>query len=275
MARDNTIYLVNWGSRAYGTDTPASDIDVRGVFMLDKPYMYGFKDFESYSQNEGGRDLCLHSFQKYMKLLLNSSPNAVEWLFVEDRFVIHHDILGEQLRSFRDNFLSKDLVYRYAAYSAQVHRDFMKAEHPDGKLAYQLLRLVNINLELAKTGTLNVMRPDGDRLRKIKCGDYDMASVAEEYSEISAQRVEALESSPLEDNIDRDKIMKFGIDICDQFINLVEMVELFNDESKCDPYDTGPISYGSELGEYPDIPTPANLSLVNPDEDIEELEATR
>ena len=45
--KDRTILLVKAGSHAYGTNTPTSDLDIRGVAVPTKEYLIGyFKKFE-------------------------------------------------------------------------------------------------------------------------------------------------------------------------------------------------------------------------------------
>ena len=45
--KDNTIFLAKHGSRAYGTDLPGSDLDIRGVAIPPKDlYLSAWQGFD-------------------------------------------------------------------------------------------------------------------------------------------------------------------------------------------------------------------------------------
>lgn len=113
---DRAIYACIHGSRAYGTNTPESDTDVKGVTIPPKHYFYGFVDkFEQYEQNEP--DLVIYDIRKFFKLASDCNPNIIEVLFVEDEDIIHQTKIGEKIRQHRHEFLSQRAEYTFCGYA--------------------------------------------------------------------------------------------------------------------------------------------------------------
>ncbi len=49
----HTLFLTIAGSKAYGLDTPESDIDVRGITSVPKNYLFGFnKNFDEFIKSD-------------------------------------------------------------------------------------------------------------------------------------------------------------------------------------------------------------------------------
>lgn len=54
---DNLLFLVMGGSHAYGTNTPTSDIDVRGCAMQSASDLIGLSSFEQFQHKIGYPDV--------------------------------------------------------------------------------------------------------------------------------------------------------------------------------------------------------------------------
>lgn len=134
-----TILLVNHGSHAYGTHTPTSDFDVKGICIEPKEYHFGFlNNFEQYERmgnSEGGNlaklkslhgkdaDVVIYSLKKFAKLASDCNPNIIEVLHVDDSDVLFMNKQGEALREVRDLFLSKKAKFTFSGYAhAQLKR---------------------------------------------------------------------------------------------------------------------------------------------------------
>ena len=64
--RSGVIYLTLYGSKAYGTDTPASDSDFKGVSISPKQYYYGFQHkFEQAELKEP--DTVIYDIRKFFE----------------------------------------------------------------------------------------------------------------------------------------------------------------------------------------------------------------
>lgn len=124
---DRTIYLVRHGSHAYGTSTPTSDEDFKGICVPPRDYYLGFmKSFEQaekYASKGHDRDEVVYSVEKFFKLAADCNPNIIEVLCVDDSDVVKIDEFGELLRAHRNAFLSTKARHTFSGYAhAQLRR---------------------------------------------------------------------------------------------------------------------------------------------------------
>lgn len=113
---DRVIFLTVYGSRAYGTSTPTSDLDIRGVAIAPPEYYLGFVNrFEQATFKEP--DAVVYGLQKFMNLAASANPSVLEVLFTdpEDHLVLTP--LGERLLEHRDLFLSKKVRFSFMGYA--------------------------------------------------------------------------------------------------------------------------------------------------------------
>ena len=69
------------GSRAYGTDTPESDLDLRGIFVSPREVFFGLRQVEQVS--DPGNDETYYEIGRFVELLAKNNPNILEMLFSE------------------------------------------------------------------------------------------------------------------------------------------------------------------------------------------------
>lgn len=82
------------GSKAYGLDTPSSDTDIKGVFILPKEEYYGLT-YTPQVNNETN-DIVFYEFGRFMKLLSLNNPNILELLNTPESAIIYkHPFLNE------------------------------------------------------------------------------------------------------------------------------------------------------------------------------------
>jgi predicted nucleotidyltransferase len=123
--RADTIYLVKHGSVAYGTNTPTSDIDEKGVAVpRDKKYYFGNDRFEQKDSGwADGNDRVIYDLRKFVALATDCNPNIVEVLYVDESDWLKVTIAGKQLLKFRENFLSQKAAHTFVGYAvAQLKR---------------------------------------------------------------------------------------------------------------------------------------------------------
>lgn len=120
---ENTIYLTKYGSHAYGTNTPESDLDIRGITIPPKEYYLGvLSTFEQYQSNSP-YDLCIFDLRKFIKLALDFNPNAVEILFTEQEDHIYEKKPINKLFKNKEKFISKKAKHTLSGYArAQLKR---------------------------------------------------------------------------------------------------------------------------------------------------------
>ena len=124
--KNHLLFEVKVGSQAYGTATPASDIDLKGVFLMpDEAANSIFFDqsWETLTWNNGktGSDKVESewvSLRKFLHELLNSNPGRLEMAFSpEDCIIYLHEGFKCILES-RQVFLTKKCEKAFAEYAA-------------------------------------------------------------------------------------------------------------------------------------------------------------
>lgn len=101
------------GSKAYGLDTPTSDTDIRGVFVLPKHMFYGLEYTEQVSNETN--DIVYYELKRFTELLARNNPNILEMLSIPGQCVIKKDNIIEQLKP--KMFLSKLCEKTFANYA--------------------------------------------------------------------------------------------------------------------------------------------------------------
>lgn len=198
---DNVIYLVRSGSHAYGTNTPESDLDTRGVCIPPAPYLVGLSTFEQRVE-ESGNDSTIFTLHKFFNLALDCNPNIIELLFVRDIDVLWTTSEGQALRANRDLFLSKHAFNTFGGYAyAQLrkiqnstktarhgtHAAYVEKYGYDTKAAAHLVRLYRSGVELLREGTLHVYRQDRDELLDIRNGVRSLAQIEQEAERLNQE----------------------------------------------------------------------------------------
>lgn len=114
---ENIHLLVYGGSRAYGTNLPTSDVDIRGIATNSKENILNYNDFEVFTEEK--TDTVIYSVNKIFSLLANCNPNTIEILFVRDEDIIYIDKIGKLIRDNRDIFLSNKCIGTFGGYANQ------------------------------------------------------------------------------------------------------------------------------------------------------------
>lgn len=145
----NLILLTTGGSHAYGTNTPTSDLDIRGVTLNTRDEILTMQCREKPFENRA-TDTVVYTLQQVKSLLANANPNVLEMLGTREEHLFVLTKQGELLRNNADVFLSKKAVNSFGGYAtAQLRRlqnslargDYPKAEkerHILGSLQNQM-----------------------------------------------------------------------------------------------------------------------------------------
>lgn len=113
--RDRNLILFECisGSRAYGTDLPTSDTDIRGVFILPRADLYGLRYVEQV--NDAKNDVIFYELGRFVQLLSKNNPNILELLCAPADCILHKHPLFDQLQPA--DFLSKLCRDTFAGYA--------------------------------------------------------------------------------------------------------------------------------------------------------------
>lgn len=118
-AQKRAILLCLGGSHAYGTNTPDSDIDTRGIFIAPREYYLGLGSCEQVQDLVN--DTTIYELRKFVRLALGANPNILELLWTDS--YIKLTPLGQILVDNREAFLSKKVAYSFTGSAAsQLHR---------------------------------------------------------------------------------------------------------------------------------------------------------
>lgn len=102
------------GSHLYGMNTPASDVDERGVFMNTDPlYVYGFHRLDNQVKKTAEDDVVMHELTQFLKLATKSNTQTLECLFAPLNAFTELDHEFEVLvLDHRERFLNTDQLFK-------------------------------------------------------------------------------------------------------------------------------------------------------------------
>ncbi len=95
--RGLVIYECVSGSKAYGLDTPSSDTDIKGVFLLPKEDFYASKYVAQISNSTN--DIVYYELGRYMELLSLNNPNILELLNTPESSILYKHPFLDEIRS--------------------------------------------------------------------------------------------------------------------------------------------------------------------------------
>jgi len=116
LLKTNVIVKHLAGSKSYGTNTPESDTDYRGIFFADRKSINTpwFKIEQITDPTE--EDTVFFELSKFMKLAVDQNPNVIETLWVPNDCVVKSTPVYELLRSHRHALLSSRAALTYSGY---------------------------------------------------------------------------------------------------------------------------------------------------------------
>ncbi len=133
------------GSRAYGLETPTSDTDIKGVFLLPKEDYYGL-DYTPQVSNPTN-DIVYYEFGRFMELLLLNNPNILELLNTPEKSILYkHPYLDEISSEIILSKLCKNTFGKFALSQIKKAKGLKKKiVNPIGKERKTVLSFCYVN----------------------------------------------------------------------------------------------------------------------------------
>ena len=137
--KEKIIFKAIVGSQSYGTNTPESDIDLKGVYMQSTDDLVTF----NYKQQiEVSKDETYYEVRRFLELLQTANPTVLELLFSPEDCILEDSAEFNLIRSFRHMFLTKKCLNSFSGYAFQ---QIQKAKGLDKKINWEDKRVVRKN----------------------------------------------------------------------------------------------------------------------------------
>lgn len=115
---DYRIFETVSGSQMYGTSTPTSDTDYRGVCI--PPNNVLLDPFHGFEQKDSGfeeDDRTIYALSKFIKLCADGNPNIIELLFAPESCWTFHTYEWWKLLESKKYFVSKKVKFTFSGYA--------------------------------------------------------------------------------------------------------------------------------------------------------------
>lgn len=232
------IIRVEVGSTIHGVALEdKDDRDEMGVCVEPAEYVVGLEVFEQYEYRSarertgirdarsepGDLDLTIYSLRKYVRLAIKGNPTVMLLLFVpQDRLVLQTP-LGKELQDLAPAIASRSAGQQFLGFlRAQKQRllrergtaNIRSRDDQNAKQAAHMLRLGYQGVEFLTTGriTLPIPEPERQLVLETKRGEADMNRVLTTVAELEREIADLIDTSPLQQECDREAVNRFLID---------------------------------------------------------------
>lgn len=176
----NLVFDAITGSRAYGTDLPHSDTDLRGVFILPKAEFYGLHYTPQLS--DATNDTVYYELGRFVELLAKNNPNMLELLATPPECIRYRHPIMERLTP--ELFLSKKCKDTFGGYA---YSQIKKARGLNKKIVNPMPRERQTPLDFCYVLKGNGSIPlrqwlDENKLDQSRCGLSAIAHFREVYA---------------------------------------------------------------------------------------------
>ena len=104
------------GSQAYGTQTPASDVDKKFVYILPKDYIMGTGYVEQINVN---KDYTGWEIRRFLELMVSNNPTVLELLNSPEDCIITKHPLFDEILAHKEDFITKICKDSFGGYARQ------------------------------------------------------------------------------------------------------------------------------------------------------------
>jgi predicted nucleotidyltransferase len=241
---DNTMYLCQMGSVAYGVSGESSDIDVYGYCVPPRdlvfPHLAGvipgfgtqLQRFDVWQEHhvkapdsDKEYDFSVYSIVKYFDLCMQNNPNMIDSLFVPRRCILHSTELHETVRDRRHMFLHRGAFHKFKGYAySQMSkiRENARSSNParaadiekygySTKFAYHLVRLACEAEQILVECDLDLER-NREQLKSIRRGEWKLEDVEKWFAEKERHLEGLYATSKLPERPDEEAIRQLLLD---------------------------------------------------------------
>lgn len=114
-SKDLIIFEGIVGSKAYGTATPTSDIDIKGVFMMPLDSILNFDYIEQVSDSK--QDTTYYELKRFLQLVQTNNPNILELLNLPEDCIIQKHPIFDMILQHKEKFISKVCKNSFGGYA--------------------------------------------------------------------------------------------------------------------------------------------------------------
>lgn len=125
------LYEVISGSKAYGTNKPTSDTDIRGVYLAPLEDVLGFNYQAQVADDKN--DVVFYELKRFLELIEKQNPNILEMLYIPEDCVVYKHPLMDDILAHRHQFLTKTCCNSFAGYAVS---QIKKAKGLNKKINY-------------------------------------------------------------------------------------------------------------------------------------------
>ncbi len=200
------------GSKAYGLDTEASDVDRRGFYLPPADWEWSLAGVPE--QLESDQEEVYWELEKFVRLALKANPNVLECLYAP--MVEHCTPVADELLALRGIFLSQQAHRTYNAYVLSQFKKLEQDLRSGGEIRWKhvmhLIRLLLSGVTVLREGFVP-LRVDAyrDRLLAIRGGQVPWMEVEEWRLALHRELDEALARTSLPEHPDYAKANEFLI----------------------------------------------------------------
>ena len=239
---DSLIHLFVGGSELHGAKVKdTDDLDIYGVYLEPPELVLGLDKQDFYVWSTAGNerrntaddiDVCFYSLRKWAGLAAKDKPTALHFLFSQNYAPKPEP--WDRVSKSRDVFLSRQAALQFRGFAeAQVRRlqgigtgkkgqrhELIGVHGYDIKAAMHVIRLLNEGIELMRSGTITLPRPERELLITIRTGNYgSLERVLSLANSLFRELEEAEAKSGLPEKVDRNRISALVSDTYLRFWN--------------------------------------------------------
>lgn len=204
------------GSRAHGTETPASDTDLRSIYVVPTNQIVGIGNYDKYIENKEA-DENSWELAKFIYLSLRCNPTCLEVLLSEPSYTHPY---GNELRALFPAFLNRKHAYNAFKGFAVGQRKKMMSPTTNyfrkPKAAAHYIRVLYNGIELLQTGKFSVRIADtsvGWVVKAAKNDELDFESIVEIGDKLLDDIHNAYLDSTIQEECDKAAINEFLVKV--------------------------------------------------------------